>query len=230
MLADWILAHLVGPDGRLLDRPAMIDDGPEANARPLPVIEGGAEIADGLLRLAAAAGRRDYGEAAAKALAGYVDDYRSYGSFAAGYALALMRLLEHPTHVAVVGRRDDERTSALRRAALALATPLRTVASFDPAHDTEIVAREGYLDSDVPAAYVCSRRFLLAAGDRPCALSAVAAGAGAGAMPPTRTRRRTDHARAPTTASQAPSTSEVTRRCRPSTSLNGVPSATASVR
>ena len=148
---------------------------PTPTRRPLPVIDGGAEVADGLLRLAATAGRRDYGEAAAKALAAWSDDYRGYGAFAAGYALAVMRLTDHPTHVAVVGRRDDQRTSALRRAALALPLPQCTVASFDPGHDTEIVAREGYLDSDEPAAYVCAAGSCSAPVTDPAALALVAA-------------------------------------------------------
>ena len=157
VLADWILEHLVQDDGRFVDRRAGADDsGGAVHGEPMPVIEGGAEAAEALLRLAVAGGRHEYGEGAAKALAGYREDYRSYGAFAAPYALALMRYLEHPPHVAVVGRRADERTSALRRAALALSMPLRTVTTLDPQTDPELVNREGYSAAGPPAAYVCS--------------------------------------------------------------------------
>jgi uncharacterized protein len=157
VLADWILEHLVHVDGRFVDRRAAADDsGGALHGEPLPVIDGGAETAEALLRLAALCGRNDYREKAAKALAAYAQDVRSYGAFAAPCALAVMRCIEHPLHVAVVGRRADERTSALRRAALALREPLRSVATLDPRADHAVVSREGYSTTGPPVAYVCA--------------------------------------------------------------------------
>ena len=180
VLADWVLEHLTQADGRFVDRRATADDsGGAIHGEPMPVIEGGAEAAEALLRLAVASGRHEYGEGAAKALAAYRESYDSYGAFAAPYALAVMRYLEHPPHVAVVGRRADERTGALRRAALALTTPLRTVTTLDPQTDPELVIGEGYTVTGPPAAYVCS----LGACSEPVTEPALLAGVAGATVP-----------------------------------------------
>jgi uncharacterized protein YyaL (SSP411 family) len=70
-------------------------------------------------------------------------------------ASALSRFTEPRLHVTVVGPSDDDRTRSLHRAALAVASPQRTVQLLDPADDTERLVRDGLaLDAD-PQAYVC---------------------------------------------------------------------------
>jgi uncharacterized protein YyaL (SSP411 family) len=111
LLADWALERLRARDGRFTDRPLVI--GPvRAGVRdaPLPVLDGGAEMADDLTRLAALSGVPVYREEAARALAAYADSAAAAGPQAAPWALAAMRFAEHPTHIVVVGHR---RTAAL---------------------------------------------------------------------------------------------------------------------
>ena len=76
LLADWALERLRARDGRFTDRPLVPGAGAGAAARdaPLPVLEGGAEMADDLTRLAAFSGVPAYREEAAGALAAYASD------------------------------------------------------------------------------------------------------------------------------------------------------------
>ena len=113
LLADWALRHLRTRDGRFADRPQVLTpDSGGAHDAPLPVLEGGAEMTDDLTRLAAFSGVPAYREEAARALAAYAPEAATAGPFAAAWALAVMRFVEHPTHIVVVGRR----TAAFRAA------------------------------------------------------------------------------------------------------------------
>jgi hypothetical protein len=62
---------------------------------------------------------------------------------AAPYAAALLRRLESPAHLVVVGPRDDGAADALHAAALAAPPPLRTVQRLDPADDADRLAATG---------------------------------------------------------------------------------------
>ena len=158
LLADWVLQHLRTRDGRFADRPQVLTaDSGGARDAPLPVLEGGAEMADDLTRLAAFSGVSAYREEAARALAAYAPETAAAGPFAAAWALAVMRFVEHPTHIVVVGHRGDPRSGALLRAAARVAEPLRSVQLLDPDADAEVIAREGYIVDDAggAAAFVC---------------------------------------------------------------------------
>ena len=158
LLADWVLQHLRTRDGRFADRPqALTADSGGARGAPLPVLEGGAETTDDLTRLAAFSGVSAYREEAARALAAYAPETAAAGPFAAAWALAVMRFVEHPTHIVVVGHRGDSRSGALLRAAARVAEPLRSVQLLDPDADAEVIAREGYIVDDAggAAAFVC---------------------------------------------------------------------------
>ena len=104
LLADWALEHLRAADGRFVDRPRAAGDGP-ATAAPLAVLDGGAEMTDGLTRLATFSGVPAYREAAAAALAAYAPAAAGAGPLAAPWALAALRFSRHPVHIVVVGRR-----------------------------------------------------------------------------------------------------------------------------
>ena len=173
LLADWALEHLRARDGRFTDRPQVLtSESGGARGAPLPVLEGGAEMADDLTRLAAFSGVPAYREEAARALAAYEPEAASAGPFAAGWALAVMRFVEHPTHIVVVGHRGDSRSGALLRAALRVAEPLRSVQLLDPDADAEVIAREGYLldDAGGAAAFVCLAGVCLAPTSDPARL------------------------------------------------------------
>ena len=178
LLADWALERLRARDGRFTDRPLVI--GPvRAGVRdaPLPVLDGGAEMADDLTRLAALSGVPVYREEAARALAAYADSAAAAGPQAAPWALAAMRFAEHPTHIVVVGRRGDAQAGALLRAGLGIAEPLRSVQLLDPDADAETIAREGYaVAPGEAAAFVCLAGVCLAPTSDPARLAALVAG------------------------------------------------------
>ena len=149
LLADWALERLRARDGRFTDRPLVTGSAPVGvRDAPLPVLDGGAEMADDLIRLAAFSGVPAYREAAAAALAAYAGGVVNAGPQAAPWAPAVMRFAEHPTHIVVVGRRGDAQAGALLRAGLRIAEPLRSVQLLDPAADAETIAREGYAVPD----------------------------------------------------------------------------------
>ena len=174
LLADWALQHLRTRDGRFADRPQVLTaDSGGARDAPLPVLEGGAEMADDLTRLAAFSGVSAYREEAARTLAAYAPETAAAGPFAAAWALAVMRFVEHPTHIVVVGHRGDPRSGALLRAAARVAEPLRSVQLLDPDADAEVIAREGYVVDDAggAAAFVCLAGVCLAPTSDPARLA-----------------------------------------------------------
>ena len=138
LLADWALEHLRSRDGRFADRPLVLAAGSgSVRDAPLPVLEGGAEMADDLTRLAAFSGVPAYREEAARALAAYAPEAATAGPFGAAWALAVKRFTEHPAHIVIVGRAGDPQSGALQRAALRVAEPLRSVQLLDPDADAE---------------------------------------------------------------------------------------------
>ncbi len=174
LLADWALEHLRDGAGRFVDRPRSAGEGPAAGG-PLPVLDGGAEMADGLTRLAAFSGVPAYREAAATALAAYAPEAAGAGPLAAPWALAALRLAHHPVHIVVVGRRGDAQAGALLRAGLRVAEPLRSVQLLDPDADAEAIARAGYaVGSGGAAAFVCLAGVCLEPTSDPAAVAGLA--------------------------------------------------------
>jgi uncharacterized protein len=178
VLVDWALQHLRATDGRFTDRLVTSDDA-GARAEPMPVLDGTADMAAGMIRLAALAGRGDYRSAALGALAGYAGEYRDSGVFAAPWALAVQRALSRAPHVVVVGDPADRRSRELLHAALCLPDPLRTAQLLDPRTDAEIIAREGYGARDAPTAYACAAGFCSEPTSDPAAIAGLADAAAA---------------------------------------------------
>jgi hypothetical protein len=178
LLADWALERLHSRDGRFTDRSGATAAAP-AGVRdaPLPVLEGGAEMADDLTRLAALGGEAAYREEAARTLAAYAGDAAAAGPQGASWALAVMRFAEHPTHIVVVGSRGDAQAGALLRAGLRIAEPLRSVQLLDPDADAETIARDGYaVKTGSAAAFVCLAGVCLAPTSDPARLAELVAG------------------------------------------------------
>lgn len=177
LLADWALERLRARDGRFTDRPLVSGEAPTAaRGAPLAVLDGGAEMADALTRLAAFSGVPAYREEAATALTSYERAAATAGPLAAPWALAVMRFAEHPTHIVVVGRRGDAQAGALLRAGLRVAEPLRSVQLLDPDADAETIAREGYTVGDEGAtAFVCLAGVCLAPTSDPARLPGLVA-------------------------------------------------------
>ncbi len=83
-------------------------------------------------RLDVLADREDYGDKAAATLALFASKGGQYGLFAATYGLALLHHLRAPEDVIVVGNPDDERTTALVRAAYDAPHAGKRVFTFAP--------------------------------------------------------------------------------------------------
>ena len=93
-------------------------------------------------------------------LAGWAPHYEQHGVAASAYGQALLRYLERPDHMVVVGSRDDEEARRLHSAALSAPRPLRTVQWLDPAdaHDAERMQAADLPAEPAAAAYVCRGR------------------------------------------------------------------------
>jgi hypothetical protein len=157
-LADWAGEHLSAPDGRLLDRLAAPGESAGLLAHPVPSLDENAGLAEVLLRLEAYTGEARLRERALEILAAWAPHWEQYGVAAAPYAQALLRYLERPDQIVVVGRRHDPEAARLHAAALAAPAPLRTVQWLDPEdHADADRLREAALPADSPAtaAYVC---------------------------------------------------------------------------
>ena len=89
-------------------------------------------MAEVLLRLEAYTGEARFRERALEILAAWATHYEQYGVTASAYAQALLRYLERPSHIVVVGHRDDDEARRLHAAALIAPFPLRTVQWLDP--------------------------------------------------------------------------------------------------
>jgi len=100
-------------------------------------------MADALLRLEAYTGEPGYRRRALALLAAWVPHVAGSGVGAAPYAAALLRALERPDHLLVVGRDGDRAADALHAAALTAPRPLRTVQRLEPDRDAGRLAARG---------------------------------------------------------------------------------------
>jgi uncharacterized protein YyaL (SSP411 family) len=159
-LAHWAVENFCSPDGRLVDRLAVPGQSAGLLAQPVPALEDNAGMADVLLRLEAYTGEARLREQALELLAGWAPHHEQYGVAAAGYGQALLRYLERPDQIVVVGSRGDDEARRLHAAALSAPRPMRTVQWLDPAdaHDAERMQAAGLPAEPAAAAYVCRGR------------------------------------------------------------------------
>jgi hypothetical protein len=161
-LADWMREHLRAPDGRLMDRLALPGESAGLLAQPVPALDENAAAAEVLLRLEAFTGEARRREEALEILAAWATQYERYGVAASAYAQVLLRYIERPDHIIVVGGRGDAEAQRLHSAALVAPRPLRTVQWLDPSDpDDERRMAETGLPGEpaaAAAAYVCRGR------------------------------------------------------------------------
>jgi uncharacterized protein YyaL (SSP411 family) len=170
-LAAWTLENLRAPDGRLHDRLAVPGQSAGLLAQPVPAIDENALAIEVLLRLEAYTGDARLRERALEILGAWATHYEQYGVAAAPFAQAVLRYLERPDQIVVVGPRDDPEAQRLHAAALVAPHPLRTVQWLDPsdAADAERIREAGLAgapsaagtappagtEAPAAAAYVC---------------------------------------------------------------------------
>ncbi len=125
---------------RPVDAPALAD-GVDIRRKPFqdsPTPAGNPVAAMVLDRLASYAGDANYRDRARRTLEVFLGAAPSYGLFASTFGLAALLHARQPLEVVIVGRRDDERTAALARAAHSTFRFGKAVLSYDP---TETPAR-----------------------------------------------------------------------------------------
>jgi len=156
-LAAWTLENLRAADGRLQDRLAVPGQSAGLLAQPVPAIDENALAIEVLLRLEAYTGESRLRERALEILGAWATHHEQYGVAAASYAQAVLRYLERPAHIVVVGPRDDPEAQRLHAAALVAPRALRTVQWLDPsdAADAERIRESGLAGEPSAAAYVC---------------------------------------------------------------------------
>jgi uncharacterized protein len=182
-LGDALLAHFADPEG-----PGFFfspDDGPPTIVRVRDQFDqatpsGSAMASLALLRLGSLFGARY--EAPARAYLDAVAAEAAENPLGMGQLVcAADRLARGAVEIVVVGARDDARTEALRRAALAAYVPNRVLALVDPADPAsaeaapELAAGKPAGPGGAPVAYVCRRRVCSAPLASPEALRAALA-------------------------------------------------------
>ena len=109
------------------------------------ILDNGA-MAESLMRLSYLSRRPEFYEEATGALEAFVNDYREYGYYVAGYGRAVDLCFYPPLFITIVGDRDAEDVRELRRTALSTYVPSRIVQTLDPKHDPVLLGRSGLLE------------------------------------------------------------------------------------
>lgn len=139
-LAERTLEQHSTPTGSLFER--LQDRSPQgAPGERNETLPANSIFASALLRLGHLLGREDLRQRSRQILAAFAGSYRRYGHFIADYGRAVDLLYHPPVHVIVVGDREDDRTCALRQAALRPYVASRVVQSVDPVREAELLLR-----------------------------------------------------------------------------------------
>jgi uncharacterized protein len=161
---------LFDPDACVyLDRLKSSDDAGRLGEQTVS-LEENALMARVLLAASAALGKLSWAERAESILRRYARDYESQGIFAAGYASAVLDVLEPPIEVNVVGPSTDASFQALREAALRIAAPALRINPLDPMQEPNRASALGYDASDT-AAYLCRGKVCFARVTSPTEIS-----------------------------------------------------------
>lgn len=139
-LARLAIEHLRGDGGAFFDTLYDPRAAGSLRQRNRSILENSV-MAEALLRLSHLVDEGAFEDAAREALAAFVDDYKRYGHYVAGYARAVDLFFHAPVHVVVVGSKDDPATGQLTRAALRPYVASRVVQTVDPDADLELHRR-----------------------------------------------------------------------------------------
>ncbi|MDE3097576.1 MAG: thioredoxin domain-containing protein [Chloroflexota bacterium] len=152
-LAAFMVDHLGDGGGGFFDTPRGHESVGRLSSRQKPVKEN-AVAAGAFARLARLTRDASYEEAARRALLPFSGIIEAQGYFAAGYAVAVDRILNPGADVKIVAPADGSGVGPLRAAALTLLVPNRVVRVLS-ASDSIGLASESLPPDPAPAAYVC---------------------------------------------------------------------------
>jgi uncharacterized protein YyaL (SSP411 family) len=154
-VARWMLASLQDTEaGGFFDCAFPPGDEGYPSERNKPPVENSAAAAL-LIRLAQNTGQKGFEDAARKTLELVSGSFEQYGLFGAEFVLAVMRLLEPPVRVTVVGPPPEDGTAELIRAAHGARIPFRSIEVLDPKEHGEDLDSVGYGYDGTPTAYIC---------------------------------------------------------------------------
>lgn len=111
-----------------------------------------AEVSTLLFRLT---GEDLYRNGADSALSAFGAGYKTYGYFAARYALAIERALRPYVAMIVAGNQSDSRTERLLQASLKIYAPNRLVQVLDPIWERDRLEAMGFPAIEIPVVHVC---------------------------------------------------------------------------
>ena len=126
-----------------------------------------ATMSESLVRLSYLSRRKEFYNEAVQALESFVDDYKEYGYYVAGYGRAVDLIFYEPLFLTIVGDRDAAESVELRRTALSTYVPSRIVQMLDPRHDPVLLGRSGLKVEQGPVVYVTVGRTTQAVARNP---------------------------------------------------------------
>lgn len=152
-LAELLLETHRAPGGGFFDLPPRGVGGGNLRRRNRSILENSV-LAEALTRLSYLSRREEFRDVARETLQAFVQDYKEYGYYVAGYARAVDLFLYEPIVVTIVGKRDAPLSVAFRVAAQRHYVPSRVVQMLDPDRDPVLLERSGFPATDEPRAYL----------------------------------------------------------------------------
>ncbi|MFY9341741.1 MAG: DUF255 domain-containing protein [Planctomycetota bacterium] len=152
-IAERAIARQKAPSGGFYD--ILHDPGNQGSMRRRNrSILDNSTMAESLVRLSYLSRRPEFYAEAVQALESFVNDYKEYGYYVAGYGRAVDLIFFEPLFLTIVGDRDSEALIELRRQALAIYVPSRIVQTLDPKHDPVLLQRAGLAVEAAPVVYL----------------------------------------------------------------------------
>ncbi len=155
LAARWMIANLEDSErGGFYDcatAPGLDGYPSERNKSPVD----NSMAAATLIRLAQNTGRKDFEEAAGRALKLLSGSFEQCGLLGADFGVAVMRHLDPPVRVTIVGPPAEQATGEMIRSAHAARIPFRSVEILDPEVHGEELESVGYGYEGRPIAYIC---------------------------------------------------------------------------
>ena len=153
-LLQWVHSSLATKAGNFQDRPSAKPELGRLAEAEVPITDN-AVAAEALIHLARLCGDSQYLAWARTTLSTFAKGYERYGTFAAGYALAVQQLLSEPLQVVVVGSAEDPKRLQLLRAAWRPYAVNRALLAVDPLWEAERLRTLGYPPEPTPRAFIC---------------------------------------------------------------------------